>query len=82
MRRQRALDLFECRRKAVQSGELRKQLAADLVEALVVTPSAVTGLYTDNKLTNTVSTSTEDVGVQVQVTVTPTNGTVVAPGAI
>jgi hypothetical protein len=58
------------------------QISSGSGTALVVTPSAVTGLYTDNKLTNTVSTSTEDVGVQVQVTVTPKNGTVVAPGAI
>lgn len=58
------------------------QISSGSGTALVVTPSAVTGLYTDNKLTNTVSSSTEDVGVQVQVTVTPTNGTVVAPGAI
>ena len=38
------------------------QISSGSGTALVVTPSAVTGLYTDNKLTNTVSTSTEDVG--------------------
>ena len=58
------------------------QISSGSGTALVVTPSAVTGLYTDNKLTNTISSSTQDVGIQVQVTVTPSNGTVVAPGAI
>jgi len=58
------------------------QISSGSGTALVVTPSAVTGLFTDNKLTNTISSSTQDVGIQVQVTVTPTNGTVVAPGAI
>ncbi len=58
------------------------QIANGSGTALVVTPSAVTGLFTDNKITTSFATSTQDVGVQVQVTVTPTNGTVVAPGAI
>lgn len=58
------------------------QVSSGSGTALVVTPSAVTGLFTDNKLTNTTSSSTQDVGIQVQVTVSPTNGTVVAPGAI
>ena len=58
------------------------QVSSGSGTALVVTPSAVTGLFTDNKLTNTISSSTQDVGIQVQVTVSPTNGTVVAPGAI
>ncbi len=58
------------------------QISSGSGTALVVTPSAVTGLYTNNKITNNSSSSTEDVGVQVQVTVTPTNGAVVAPGAI
>jgi hypothetical protein len=58
------------------------QIANGSGTALVVTPSAVTGLFTDNKITSSFATSTQDVGVQVQVTVTPTNGTVVAPGAI
>ena len=58
------------------------QISSGSGTALVVTPSAVTGLFTDNKITNSTSTSTEDVGIQVQVTVTPTGNTVVAPGAI
>jgi hypothetical protein len=58
------------------------QISSGSGTGLVVTPSGVTGLYTDNKLTSTNSSSTEDVGIQVQVTVTPINGTVVAPGAI
>jgi hypothetical protein len=58
------------------------QISSGSGTALVVTPSAVTGLFTDNTLTKNTSTSTQDVGVQVQVTVTPTNGTVVGPGAI
>lgn len=57
------------------------QISSGSGTALVVTPSAVTGLFTDNKITST-GTSTEDVGIQVQVTVTPTGNTVVAPGAI
>jgi hypothetical protein len=36
---------------------------------LLITPSAVTGLYTDTKVSNTVTTSTAQVGVQVCVTV-------------
>jgi hypothetical protein len=40
---------------------------------LLITPSLVTGLYTDNKMSNTGS-STEDIGVQVQVSVTGPNG--------
>lgn len=43
--------------------------------AFVITPSAVTGLYTDNKVTSSSTTSTEDVGVQVQVNVSATSGT-------
>lgn len=58
------------------------QISSGSGTALIVTPSAVTGLFTDNKITNSTSTSTEDVGIQVQVTVTPTGNTVVAPGAI
>jgi len=58
------------------------QIANGSGTALVVTPSAVTGLFTDNKITTSFATSTQDVGIQVQVTVTPTNGTVVPAGAI
>jgi len=36
---------------------------------LLITPSAVTGLYTDTKVSNTVTTSTAEVGIQVCVTV-------------
>lgn len=41
--------------------------------ALLIRPSLVTGLFTDNKLSSTGS-STEDIGVQVQVSVTGPNG--------
>ncbi len=37
--------------------------------ALVITPSLVTGLYTNNKLSQTTTTSTQNVGLQVKVTV-------------
>ena len=66
----------------IQFNPLNVQIASGSGTALVVTPSAVTGLFTDNKITNTISSSTQDVGIQVQVTVTPTAGTVVPAGAI
>jgi hypothetical protein len=37
--------------------------------ALVITPSLVTGLYTKNKLSQTTTTSTQNVGLRVKVTV-------------
>src|SRR5215470_14834775 len=37
--------------------------------ALVITPSLVTGLYTKNKLTNTSTSSTQNVGIRVKVSV-------------
>ncbi len=37
--------------------------------ALLITPSLVTGLYTDNKITNNSSSSTQDIGVDVTVLV-------------
>src|SRR5262250_1969291 len=37
--------------------------------ALVITPSFVTGLYTDNKLSSTSTTSTQNVGLRVKVAV-------------
>lgn len=43
--------------------------------ALVITPSLVTGLFTDNQITNKNSTSIQDVGIQIQVNVK-------GPGAI
>jgi hypothetical protein len=49
--------------------------------ALLIRPSLVTGLFTDNKLSNT-GASTEDIGVQVQVSVTGPNasaGVQIAP---
>src|SRR5204863_7868953 len=39
-----ALDLLESRRKTVEVGELREQLAADLIEALVVNDAAGDGV--------------------------------------
>ena len=43
--------------------------------ALLVTPSLVTGLFTDTKIDTTVSSSSADVGVQVCVNVTNPDGT-------
>jgi hypothetical protein len=37
--------------------------------ALVITPSVVTGLFTDNKITSTSSTSTQNVGLRLKVSV-------------
>lgn len=54
---------------------------------LLITPSAVTGLFTDTKLSSTVTTATADIGIKVCVTVTggtvlPNSdiGGVIAPG--
>jgi hypothetical protein len=41
---------------------------------LLITPSAVTGLFTDTKLTTTVSSSTAEVGIQMCVNITDANG--------
>lgn len=54
------------------------QIANGAGTTLIVTPSLVTGLFTDNKITNTISTSTQDVGIQIQVTVKPAPGTVLS----
>jgi hypothetical protein len=47
--------------------------------ALVVTPSLVTGLFTDNQITSKSATSTQDVGIQVQVNVTGPGPIKIAP---
>jgi len=47
---------------------------------LLVTPSAVTGLFTDTKVTNNVSTSTAEIGIQVCVTVDDKSAGVVGGG--
>jgi hypothetical protein len=44
--------------------------------ALVITPSLVTGLFTDNKITSSSTTSTQNVGLEALVTVTGPNGPV------
>ena len=46
---------------------------------LVITPSLVTGLFTDNQITSKSATSTQDVGVQVQVNVTGPGPISIAP---
>ena len=45
--------------------------------ALVITPSFVTGLYTNNKLSSTTTTSTQNVGLRVKVLVDGVSATVV-----
>ena len=45
--------------------------------ALVITPSLVTGLYTKNKLSSTSTTSTQNVGLRIKVTVDGSTATVV-----
>lgn len=45
--------------------------------ALVITPSLVTGLYTKNKLSSTSTTSTQNVGLRVKVTVDGSSANVV-----
>ena len=47
--------------------------------ALVITPSLVTGLYTNNQITSKNSVSTQDVGIQVQVNVTGPGPISIAP---
>lgn len=47
--------------------------------ALVITPSLVTGLFTDNQITSKSATSTQDVGIQVQVNVTGPGPISIAP---
>ena len=47
--------------------------------ALVVTPSLVTGLFTDNQITSKSATSTQDVGIQVQVNVSGPGPISIAP---
>lgn len=44
---------------------------------LLITPSAVTGLYTDTKVSNTVTTSTAEIGIQVCVQVDHSGANVV-----
>ena len=58
----------------ISTQNLQIQVSSGNGVALEITPSAVTGLYTNNKLQNSGS-STEDVGVQVQVNVAPGVGT-------
>lgn len=50
--------------------------------ALLVTPSMVTGLFTDTKIDTTLSSTSADVGVQVCLTVTPDGSTTPIPGAV
>jgi hypothetical protein len=50
--------------------------------ALLVTPSMVTGLFTNTKVDTTVDTASADVGVQVCVTVTPDGSNTPVPGAV
>jgi hypothetical protein len=45
--------------------------------ALVITPSLVTGLFTNNKITSTSSTSTQNVGLEARVTVDGSTANVV-----
>lgn len=49
---------------------------------LLVTPSMVTGLFTNTKIDTTVDTASADVGVQVCVTVTPDGSTTPVAGAV
>lgn len=49
---------------------------------LLVTPSMVTGLFTDTKIDAQVSSASEDVGIQVCVTVTPDGSTTPVTGAV
>ena len=58
----------------ISTQNLQIQVSSGNGVALEITPSAVSGLYTDNKLQSSGS-STEDVGVQVQVNVAPAPGT-------
>jgi hypothetical protein len=62
--------------------DISVQIANGSGTTLVVTPSLVTGLFTDNQITSKNQTSTQDVGIQVQVSVTPNPGTNVSPAQI
>jgi hypothetical protein len=48
---------------------------------LLITPSAVTGLYTDTKVSNTITTSTAEIGIQVCVKVDGSGANVVGGDA-
>ena len=58
----------------ISTTPIQIQVASGSGTALVITPSAVTGLYTDNKL-STSGNSTEDVGIQMQVNISAAPGT-------
>jgi hypothetical protein len=58
---------------AINSTPITLDVSSGTGTTLVIRPSLVTGLFTDNKLSNSGS-STEDIGVQVQVSVTGPNG--------
>ena len=62
--------------------DISVQIANGSGTTLVVTPSLVTGLFTDNQITSKSATSTQDVGIQIQVNVTPNPGTNVAANQI
>ena len=61
--------------------DITVQIANGAGTTLVVTPSLVTGLFTDNQITgSSKGSSIQDVGIQIQVDVTPNPGTNATPG--
>ena len=58
----------------ITAGTINFKVSAGAGTTLVITPSAVVGLYTDNKITKTSSSSIADEGVQVEVIVKPPAG--------
>ncbi len=59
----------------IGANDITVQIANGSGTTLIVTPSLITGLFTDNKISSTTSSSTQDVGIQVQLNVIST-----APG--
>jgi len=66
----------------IGDNEITVQIANGSGTTLIVTPSLVTGLFTDNTISSKNSTSIQDVGIQIQVNVTPAPGSNVLPAQI
>jgi len=58
----------------IGANDITVQMSSGSGTTLIVTPSLVTGLFTDNKISATNNSSTQDVGIMVNVSVTGPNG--------
>jgi hypothetical protein len=61
----------------IGGNDISVQVANGAGTTLIVTPSLVTGLFTDNQISAKNPTSTQDVGIMVNVSVTGPNGTAI-----